>query len=981
MRKLLTSFALAAGLSVAGLVSSGPAAIAQPASTSGGSIQQLVSAVNIPHEEFTLPNGLRVIVHEDHKAPIVAVSVWYSIGSKDEPQGRTGFAHLFEHLMFGGSENSNTSYFEPMQQIGATDMNGTTWFDRTNYFETVPRGALDRALFLESDRMGHLLGAVTQQKLDIQRGVVQNEKRQGDNQPFGLVEYHELNALFPEGHPYHHSTIGSMADLDQASLQTVQQWFRDHYGPNNAVLVLAGDITLADARQLVARYFGDIPRGPQNHPAEASVPTLEARIDETMHDHVPATRLYREWVVPGILDESQAPLDVAAGVLGGLASSRLDNALVRGDQTAVSVSADVETFHRVSFFKVQVDLKPGADADAVSRRLDQIIADYIAHGPTADEVQRYVTSSVASRIRGLEQVGGFGGKAVALAEGALYANDANFYRRQLAALAAVTPESARAAMQHWLTRPVYALRVDPGEREPYEEAAGSGGAASSHMPRYYRTPRDDEHPLAPNPSAAGNDAAPATGRRPLAYDVDRSHLPPVGEIADLQFPRIEHARLSNGIEVTFARRTAVPVVRVSVQFDAGYAADRPETSGLQSFMAALLDEGTASLNSIQVAEARERLGAQITAGAGLDRTSVTLAALKPMLGQSLDLMADIIKNPAFAQNEIDRLRGQRLAQIAAEMSQPQGIALRTLPPLLYGTGYPYGTPFTGSGSPEAVRSFTRDQIVAAHDAWIRPDTAQIFVVGDTTLAEIVPMLEARFGNWRAPSVARGTKSFATAIPDPRPRIILVDRPQSPQSLILGGAVLGVNGTDDLLDLTAANDVLGGSFLSRLNTELRETRHWSYGVFGIVNQVQHRVPYIVFAPVQADHTGDALGALRTQMTEFLGSRGVTADELERTVNGGIRELPGSFETSAAVLGALQQNALYGRPDNYYDTLASRYRAMTPSQLDAVARRTIDPSKFIWVVVGDASRVRSQLEPLGLPIETVGAPAAAAAPAAH
>jgi len=978
MHKLLTTFALAAGISIAGLASSSPAAIAQaPAASDGGSVQQLVAAVNIPHQEFTLPNGLRVIVHEDHKAPIVAVSVWYSIGSKDEPAGRTGFAHLFEHLMFGGSENSNTSYFEPMQQIGATDMNGTTWFDRTNYFETVPRGALDRALFLESDRMGHLLGAVTQQKLDIQRGVVQNEKRQGDNQPFGLVEYHELNALFPAGHPYHHSTIGSMADLDQASLQTVQQWFRDHYGPNNSVLVLAGDITLADARQLVTRYFGDIPRGPQNHPAEAAVPTLPARVDETMHDHVPATRLYREWVVPGILDDSQAPLDVAAGVLGGLASSRLDNALVRGDQSAVSVSASLETFHRVSFFKVQVDVKPGVDADAVSRRVDEIIADFVAHGPTDDEVRRYVTSSIAGRIRGLEQVGGFGGKAVALAEGALYANDSNFYRHQLESLAAVTPASVRATMQHWLTRPVYALRVDPGEREPYQEASGSG-AASSHMPRYYRTPTADEQPLAPNPSAPADQAAGIA--RPLSYDVDRSHLPAVGEIADLQFPRIEHARLSNGIEVTFARRTAVPVVRVAVQFDAGYAADRPDSSGLQSFMAGLLDEGTARLNSVQLAEARERLGAQITTGASLDRTSVTLAALKPMLGQSLDLMADIIKSPAFAPTEIERLRGQRLAQIANEMSQPQGLALRTLPPLLYGTAYPYGTPFTGSGSPDAVRGFTRDQIVAAHDAWIRPDTAQIFVVGDTTLAEIVPMLEARFGSWRAPASARGAKSFTGAIPEARARIILVDRPQSPQSLILGGVVLGVDGTDDLLDLTAANDVLGVSFLSRLNSELRETRHWSYGVFGIVNRVQHRVPYIVFAPVQADHTGDSVAALRTQLAEFLGTRGITPEELQRTVNGGIRELPGSFETSGAVLGALEQNALYHRPDNYYDTLASRYRSMTASQLDAAARRTIDPSKFIWVVVGDASRVRSQLEPLGLPIETVAAPAPAA-PAAH
>ena len=973
MRKILNVFALAAGLSLVASASAQTHRAAPARAAAAGSGQSLVSQVNIPHQEFTLPNGLRVVVHEDHKAPVVAVSVWYSIGSKDEPAGRTGFAHLFEHLMFGGSEHSNQSWFEPMQRIGATDMNGTTWFDRTNYFETVPRAALETALFLESDRMGHLLGAVDQVKLDTQRGVVQNEKRQGDNQPFGLVEYHELNALFPEGHPYHHSTIGSMADLDAASLATVQDWFRSHYGPNNAVLVLAGDITLADARTLVARYFGDIPRGPQNHPAEAAVPTLPHRIDETMHDHIPATRLYREWVVPGILDDSQAPLDVAAGVLGGLSSSRLDNALVRGDQTAANVSSNVQTFHRISIFQVQVDLKPGANADQVSRRLDEIVGNFIAQGPTADEVQRYVTSTLAGRIRGLEQVGGFGGKAVALAEGTLYANNPDFYRHQMQSLAAQTPATVRAAMQRWLTRPVYALRVDPGEREAYQESAGSAPHFTQHMPRYYRAPTADEQPLAPNPAAEAIQPAPNGIQAPRSFDVDRSHLPAVGQIADLHFPTVEHARLSNGIEVVFARRNAVPVVRVAASFNAGYAADRRDRLGLQSLMADLLDEGTARLSSTQIAETRERLGAQITTGATLDRTNVTLAALRSNLGPSLDLMADIVRNPAFAPGEIERLRSQHIAQIANEMAQPQGIAFRTLPPLLFGNQHPYGIPFTGSGSQETVRAITRDDILAAHDAWIRPDNMKIFVVGDTTLAEIVPLLEARFGHWQAPAAARGTKAFNAAIPEARPRIILIDRPQSPQSLILAGEVTSVSGTDDLVAMVEANDVLGATFLARLNMELREHRHWAYGAFGILNRVEHQVPYLVFAPVQADQTGPSIAAARTQLQQFLGPNGVTAAELERTINGSIRELPGSLETSQALLGALQQNDLFRRPDDYYSTLASRLRHLTAADLDAAARRTLDPSKFVWVVVGDASRVRSQLEPLGLPVEVV--------PAAH
>ena len=373
-------------------------------------VADLISAIDIPYKEFTLDNGLRVIVHEDRKAPIVAVSVWYNVGSKNEPEGKTGFAHLFEHLMFNGSENAPGDFFEPLQQVGATDFNGTTWFDRTNYFETVPTSALEVALFLESDRMGHLLGAVTQEKLDNQRGVVQNEKRQGDNQPYGLVEYAQLAALFPPDHPYGHSTIGSMADLDKASLADVKQWFIDHYGPNNAVLVLAGDIDAGEARPLVQKYFGDIPKGKAVLPVNAPIPTLPAPKSEEMKDRVATTRLYRNWIVPGLNDPDTLPLRVGMSVLGGLASSRLDNILVRDEQLAVRVTADLQEFAQVGMVEITADVKPGVDADVVAKRLDAIIADFIAKGPTADEVQRVATQTVSGRISGLEQVGGFWGQ-------------------------------------------------------------------------------------------------------------------------------------------------------------------------------------------------------------------------------------------------------------------------------------------------------------------------------------------------------------------------------------------------------------------------------------------------------------------------------------------------------------------------------------------------------------------------------------------
>ena len=947
-------------------------------------VASLVRQVDIPYEQFTLDNGLKVIVHEDRKAPIVAVSVWYNVGSKDEPKGKTGFAHLFEHLMFNGSENAPGDYFEPLREIGATDFNGTTWFDRTNYFQNVPRPALERALFLESDRMGHLLGAVTQEKLTNQIGVVQNEKRQGDNEPFGLVEYAQLEALFPEGHPYRHSTIGSMADLDSASLEDVKNWFRARYGPNNAVLVLAGDVSAAEARPLVQKYFGDIPRGPVNRPAEAPVPTLAAAKSEVMTDRVANTRLYRSWAVPGMLTQDAVALDVAAGVLGGLASSRLDNELVRKDQTVVRTVAFLQSFHRVGMFEVQADVKPGADPDQVAQRLDQIIADFIRTGPTEDEVQRVVMTEVAGRVRGLEQVGGFGGKAVALAEGALYADDPEFYKKQMLTYARITADDVRAAAQKWLTRPVYALRVDPGERGKYDEAGGSRGTAASQRPRYYRQPEPGEQPLAPLPYVPAAPETEAAGSADAAA-LDQAAggtarpMPPVGSIGNLDFPDVERATLSNGIPIVYARRATVPVVRIAVEFNAGVAADPVGALGTQSLMLNLLEEGTTSRNSIQIAEEQERLGAVIDAGADLDRTAVSLAALTPNLGPSLDLLADVIRNPAFDPSEVERLRAQQLAGIAQELTQPGGLAARTLPLALYGAGHPYGRPSSGLGDPAAVRRLTRDDLIRFHQSWIRPDNATIFAVGDIPLAQLVPQLEARFGNWAPPAAPRGTKNFAATPPAPRSRIILVDRPQSPQSLISAGIVLPVRGTEDLLVLRSANEVLGGDFLSRINMDLRETKGWSYGSRSSLGLREDLVPYVINAPVQADRTGDSIRALMDQIRSFTTAKGVSATELQRVINGNTRQLAGQFESSNAVLGALRSNALYRRPDNYWETVADRYRGMTVSSLDQTARQMIDPKKIVWVVVGDAAKVRPQLQGLGLPIEVVK-PEAAATPKA-
>nr|PZN70435.1 MAG: peptidase M16 [Pseudomonadota bacterium] len=953
LRPLFLSLVAAVALPLAACGSKSPK-VPGPAPAS-----ELFSAIDIPYEQFELDNGLRVLVHTDRKAPIVAVSVWYDVGSKHEPAGKTGFAHLFEHLMFNGTENVPGDYFEPLQQVGATDMNGTTWFDRTNYFQTVPSTALEVALFLESDRMGHLLGAVTQEVLDNQRGVVQNEKRQGDNAPYGLMEYALLAGMLPPDHPYGHSTIGSMADLDAASLDDVKQWFIDHYGPNNAVLALAGDIDVATAKPLVEKYFGDIPRGKPAPKLEVTVPTLEAPKFEEMKDDVPTTRLTRNWAVPGMTDPDAQPLTIGMDVLGGLSSSRLDNILVRQEQLAVRVSAGYQDFAQIGFIQIEADVKPGVDAELVSRRLDEIVAQYIEEGPTEDEVQRALMRQVSGTLSALESVGGFNGKATWLAEGLLYAGDPAFYKKRLAP---VTPAQVKAAMQKWLKRPTFALHVVPGERDAYEESRSVASRAPSALP-------------APGMQPAWYTPAGETFLRPRMA-VDRSKLPEVTSVPDLDFPEVRTAELSNGIKVYFARRDALPTLRMSVVFNAGYAADPRDKLGTQSLMLTLLTEGTTSRNSTQIAEEQERLGARISAGASLDRTSVSMYALVPNLALSLDLLADIVKNPAFDPAELERLRAQQLADIAAEIADPTSLAQRTLPPLIYGPDHPYGIPASGSGDPEVVARLGRDDLLAFYQAWIRPDNAEIFAVGATTLEELLPLLEARFGGkaWAVPELARGEKDFSGAqVPPRRERIVLVHRAGSPQSVIYAGQVLNLTGSDEPEALLAGNDVLGGNFLSRINMDLREVKGWSYGVRGSVSLLEHRLSYLLRAPVQTDKTGPAIEALRKHVRDFVGGKGVTPEELARTINGRVRALPGSFETNAAVLRQMQDDVRFRRPLDYAETLAARYKAMDAATLDKAVRDAIDPNGFTWVVVGDRARVLSQLRRLGIPVEEVKAPA--------
>ncbi|HKZ73420.1 MAG TPA: pitrilysin family protein, partial [Steroidobacteraceae bacterium] len=870
---------------------------------------------------FRLDNGLTVIVHEDRKAPIVAVNVWYHVGSKNEKPGKTGFAHLFEHLMFQGTEHYNDEYFGPLEKIGATTLNGTTSFDRTNYFQNVPTTALDTVLWMESDRMGHLLGVIDQARLDEQRGVVQNEKRQGENQPYGRVFEALATSSFPSGHPYRWLPIGSMEDLDRASLDDVKGWFKEYYGASNAIIVLAGDIDVQTAREKSSRFFGHIPGGvePTRLAAWTAARTEETR--QVMYDRIAQSRLYRSHNVPAFGTDDAALLELAAHVLGGGKTSRLYERLVYRERLADSASSSIEPFEIAGLFLVVADVKRGIDRRQVEAALDEELGKFLAGGPTKAELAAARTALRASFVRGLERIGGVGGKADVLAQCFTYAGDPSCYKRMLAAWERATPGEVRRVARRWLSQGAHTLEVHPVREHTH--------AAQSVVDRKAGVPFPTSFP-------------------------------------GVAFPALERGRLANGMPVIVAHRPGLPLVRTMLAFDAGYAADEPERVGAASFTFGMLDEGTTKLDALEIAARAEELGAVLGTDSTLDSSAASVTALTDKLDPSLALLADVVRNPAFPQGEIDRVRKEWLAAIEREKAQPEGVALRVLPPLLYGESHPYAIPLSGSGTPASIESLRRDDLLAFHSNWIRPDNATIIVVGDASLAQVLPLLEKHFGTWAPPAAARGSKR-AVAKPRETTRpaaVYLIDKPGAIQSTILVGLRAPSSSAPNRLEMNTMDRAFGGLFTSRINMNLREKKAWSYGTFTSFPEAVNERPWLLIAPVQSDKTVESIGEIRREMSEYLAARPVTAAEIETVKNRDVRALSGRFETHAAVANAIRDNVVFGRPDDYVQTLASRIEAQTEEGIRAAARQVIAPDQAVWVVVGDLARIEAPVRKLGM-----------------
>ncbi len=905
---------------------------------------------DLAYSRFVLPNGLTVVVSEDHKAPVVAVAMWYHVGSAREPIGKSGYAHVFEHLMFERSGHHDGNYFQPFERVGATGMNGTTANDRTNYFETVPTTALDMALWMESDRMGYLLDGLRQDEVNQQRGVVQNEKRQDENQPYGLRVQEKIEAnAYPLNHPYHHDTIGSMKDLNAASIDDFKTWFRTYYGAANATLVMVGDITPAEARDKALKYFGEIPAGPAVARQQPWVFPRKASTEGSMSMDVPQVHVYREWNTPQNGTPADGYLSLAATVLGSGKASRLYQRLVYQDKLADDVSVSQNSGELASQFELEVDVKKGVDPAKVDVAVADVWKGFLENGPTADELERAKTSFRAYYVRRIEKVGGFGGKATLLAASQVYEGDPGAWRKDLAQMMEATPAQVRDAARQWLSRGDYTLTVSPlakGEKASTADVATTGGLGDA--------------PGAPRPVMP-----PKHAWHTVKSTVDRSTgVPDVTTFPDLKFPTLQHATLDNGINVVLAERHGVPLVQMQMLFDAGYAADQGRKLGTSSFTMAMLDEGTKDLDSIQIAKQRERLGSYIMSGCGLDYCDASLNSLEDKLVPSLKLFADIVRHPAFREGDISRLRGQWLAGIAQEKSQPISMALRTLPPLLYGKGHAYAIPFTGSGTEASIKSLTASDMRDFVGDFIRPDNATLLVAGDTTLAKIVPQLNAVFGDWKAPASRIPHKNIAKVAYPGKARVFLVDRPGSLQSVILAGEVAPSTEAKNNLEIGTMNGAFGGTFTSRLNMNLREDKHWAYGAFSFLQNAQGQRPFMLYAPVQTDKTAPSIEETLKEVNGVIGPKPLTAAEIQKIKHNDIRAMPGEYQTIGAVLGAMQNITLYKRPDDYVQTLKSRIEGQSDKAVQAAADEVIKPNELTWVIVGDLSKIEAPIRALKL-----------------
>ena len=913
----------------AALLVYGPVNHAQSAAAKASDIPK------IDYEKYSLPNGLDVILAQDHRLPLTAVNLWYHVGPANEEPGRTGFAHLFEHMMFQGSKHvAADAHFRILEGAGASLINGTTDFDRTNYFETIPSNQLELALWIESDRMGYLLEKVDQRALDNQQDVVRNERRQSvENQPYGIAEEAMFHQLFPKTHPYYASVIGSHADIQAARLDDVQKFFRQYYSPNNASLAIVGDIDTAATKKLVEQYFGPLKRGPDVPPIAAATPPVEAERRQIVADRIELPRVYMAWITSPFFKPGDADADIAAGVLGGGKSSRLYKRLVYDKQIAQQVTAQQYSLMLGSVFNIEVTARPGHTAEELEAALDAELDAFRRDGADVHEVERARNTIETRMVQGLETLGGFGGIADRLNMYNHFLRNPGYLAEDVARYRVVTPESVRRFAQAQLTKSArVVIHAVPGAQDLGPPVATPG----------------------PTKAEAGRGAQSINADAPW-----RKQMPAAASSRPLTLPVPQTLRLPNGLTVLYTERPALPIVSATLVVRSGSELNPLDRPGLANFTAAMLSEGTTTRSALQIADESAQLGASLSTTSTMDSSQVTLLALESNFAPALGLMADLVLRPNFPQEEIERQRKSRLGSLAEERENPALVAGTVMAAALYGNRHPYG--FTEIGTEASIRAISRDELTAFWKQNFVPNNAALIVAGRITGPELRALVERTFGAWQPGTPAKppaATLAAATSA-----RLIIVDKPGAPQSQLRIATIGAGRSTPEYPQLQVLNEIVGGLFSSRINMNLREEHGYTYGAFSRFVYRRAPGPFYVSTGVRTDVTAPSVSEVMKEM-QRMNDAPVTSDELKLARESIVRSLPANFETSAGAVSVLSNLYVYDLGLDYYAKFAGTITAVGRESVQTAARKYLVPGKLIVVVVGDRAKIEPELAKLNL-----------------
>ncbi|HKQ19404.1 MAG TPA: pitrilysin family protein [Candidatus Eisenbacteria bacterium] len=886
--------------------------------------------VKLDLEKYALPNGLEVILIEDHRLPIVAVNTWYHVGPANETVGRTGFAHLFEHMMFQSSGHvGEDEFWKYLEGAGSSFINGTTDFDRTNYMEDVPANQLELALWLESDRMGFLQDRLDAASLANQQDVVRNERRQSvENAPYQLVEEEMFHLLYPKGHPYYAWVIGSHEDIQAAKIDDVKDFFKRYYCPNNASLVIVGDIDKAKTKALVEKYYGTIPRGEPVPPITATTPPITAEKRAVVTDKVELARVYMAWITSPIYKPGDADAAVSANILGGGKASRLYKSLVYEKQIAQDVNVQQLPMTLGSVFQVTATVKPGHTPEEVEKAIDAEMARFAAEGPTEAEVDAAQNSIYSGIVTSLENFGGFAGVADRINQYNHHLKNPNYLEEDLARFAAVTPASAKEfAASQLKTEARVVVHGIPGDKK---------------LPA--------EPPTPPKMEASKSKVESA--------EPWRNAVPAAGPTAQAALPTPKRFALPNGLQVYVVEAHHLPIVSANLVLRSGSAADPKNAPGLAGFTAAMLDEGTAKRDALGIANEIYALGGTLATGSTVDGSNASVRALKQNMGSALSILSDVVLNPAFPAKEVDRIRNDRLTTFIQQRDQTFQTAIRVMNACLFGPAHPYG--HTVLGTEESLKKVSRDDLVKFYKSSYGPKNAALILVGDLSEAEARKLATDAFGTWKGSGAAPALPSSGAMAAS---RVVIVDKPGSPQTAVLAGQ-FGVKRSDpDYEKLDVMNTVMGGLFSSRINLNLREDKGYSYGAFSFIAQSRGVGALMAGASVRSDVTGPSVDEVLKEVKKMK-EAGVTADELRMAKDSITRSLPANFETTFSTAGTMASIYLFDLPLDYYQTLPTRIDAITAADVSAVAKKHLVPERMMIVAVGDKKLIEPQIAKLSL-----------------